>query len=87
MKNIFVSYAWDKENDEKVIKLAEMLEEYKELNVKFDKWDINKGQEIPLFMEKGIQQSDFVLVICSKVKSRLLCKMLYNVFTISTYQN
>ncbi len=23
----------------------------------------------------------------SKVKSRLLCKMLYNVFTISTYQN
>ncbi len=66
MKNIFVSYAWDKENDEKVIKLAEMLEEYKELNVKFDKWDINKGQEIPLFMEKGIQQSDFVLVICSK---------------------
>ncbi len=50
MKNIFVSYAWDKENDEKVIKLAEMLEEYKELNVKFDKWDINKGQEIPLFM-------------------------------------
>ncbi len=36
MKNIFVSYAWDKENDEKVIKLAEMLEEYKELNVKFE---------------------------------------------------
>ena len=65
MKNIFISYAWDKENDEKVIKLAEMLEEYKELNVKFDKWDINKGQEIPLFMEKEIQQSDFVLVICS----------------------
>ncbi|MEJ4341521.1 hypothetical protein SJ811_14115 [Enterococcus faecium] len=23
----------------------------------------------------------------NKVKSRLLCKMLYNVFTISTYQN
>ncbi|WP_191972647.1 hypothetical protein [Staphylococcus aureus] len=23
----------------------------------------------------------------SEVKSRLLCKMLYNVFTISTYQN
>ena len=26
-------------------------------------------------------------LICKKVKSRLLCKMLYNVFTISTYQN
>lgn len=66
MKKIFISYAWDKENDEKVIKLAEMLEEYKELNVKFDKWDINKGQELPLFMEEGVQQSDFVLVVCSK---------------------
>ncbi|MVG87080.1 hypothetical protein GO690_04455 [Staphylococcus aureus] len=27
------------------------------------------------------------LIISLLVKSRLLCKMLYNVFTISTYQN
>ena len=27
------------------------------------------------------------LGIIGEVKSRLLCKMLYNVFTISTYQN
>ncbi len=26
-------------------------------------------------------------MVIQKVKSRLLCKMLYNVFTISTYQN
>lgn len=66
MKNIFVSYAWNEKEDEKVIRLAEMLEEYIELNVKFDKWDINKGQELPLFMEEGVQQSDFVLIVCSK---------------------
>ncbi len=28
MKTIFISYAWDEKEDEKVIKLAEMLEEY-----------------------------------------------------------
>lgn len=65
MKKIFISYAWDEKEDEKVIKLAEMLEGYKEFEVIFDKWDVNKGQEIPLFMEHGIQQSDFVLIICS----------------------
>lgn len=43
-----------------------MLEEYKELEVVFDKWDVSKGKELPHFMEQGIQQSDFVLVICSK---------------------
>ncbi|MEB7998534.1 SEFIR domain-containing protein [Staphylococcus saprophyticus] len=66
MKKIFISYAWDEIEDEKVIKLAEMLEDYKEFEVSFDKWDINKGQEVPLFMERGIQQSDFVLIICSE---------------------
>lgn len=29
----------------------------------------------------------FILNLLFSVKSRLLCKMLYNVFTISTYQN
>lgn len=66
MKKIFISYAWDEVEDVKVVEIARMLEEYIELDVTFDKWDINKGQELPLFMEKGIQQSDFVLIICSK---------------------
>lgn len=65
-KKIFISYAWDENEDKKVVDLAEMLEEYKELEVKFDKWDIKKGKELPHFMEQGIQHSDFVLVICSK---------------------
>ncbi|GAB0336557.1 hypothetical protein JPSP51_25420 [Staphylococcus pseudintermedius] len=35
-----------------------------------------------------IYDLDFLLTHIEKlVKSRLLCKMLYNVFTISTYQN
>ncbi|ARQ05724.1 SEFIR domain-containing family protein [Macrococcoides canis] len=65
-KKIFISYAWEENEDKKVVDLAEMLEEYKELEVVFDKWDVSKGKELPHFMEQGIQQSDFVLVICSK---------------------
>ena len=65
-KKIFISYAWDENEDKKVVDLAEMLEEYKELEVVFDKWDVSKGKELPHFMEQSIQQSDIVLVICSK---------------------
>ncbi|WP_231415198.1 hypothetical protein [Enterococcus faecium] len=38
---------------------------------------------------ESYDQRDYQLINESKyrVKSRLLCKMLYNVFTISTYQN
>ncbi len=36
----------------------------------------------------GLLSSVLLLIFgVFKVKSRLLCKMLYNVFTISTYQN
>ena len=59
MKNIFISYAWDKENDEKVIKLAEMLEEYKELNVKFDKWDINVKKYLYLWKKRYNNQISY----------------------------
>ena len=32
-------------------------------------------------------EENFITYGKNQVKSRLLCKMLYNVFTISTYQN
>ncbi|HHJ3396178.1 TPA: hypothetical protein ACQJHU_002121 [Enterococcus faecium] len=43
-------------------------------------------------IEPHLQNSLNILLVSKdsirkKVKSRLLCKMLYNVFTISTYQN
>ena len=42
-------------------------------------------------LEKKLQNfksyNSFDIIEIKRVKSRLLCKMLYNVFTISTYQN
>ena len=43
-----------------------------------DKYDI---------LEQENQKICDTVDMALKVKSRLLCKMLYNVFTISTYQN
>lgn len=65
-KKLFVSYAWDEEYDEKVINLVNEIHQYEEFEVIFDKWDLELGQELPLFMEEGVGSSDFVLVICSK---------------------
>ncbi len=46
---------------------------------KEDKFDFDKNINVVQKVIKGLVE----LI----VKSRLLCKMLYNVFTISTYQN
>ncbi|CAA6251408.1 Protein msa (Modulator of sarA) [Staphylococcus aureus] len=40
-----------------------------------------------LFFKTNIDKTYIFFNIIFIVKSRLLCKMLYNVFTISTYQN
>ncbi|EXO15183.1 hypothetical protein [Staphylococcus aureus] len=41
-----------------------------------------------MFYINGLSKQFFTYVVGFPiVKSRLLCKMLYNVFTISTYQN
>lgn len=43
VKNIFISYAWDVEKDEKVIHLAQEINKYEDFKVTFDKWDLDLG--------------------------------------------
>ncbi len=41
-----------------------------------------------VYKQQDLEKLQKILILKSfEVKSRLLCKMLYNVFTISTYQN
>ncbi|MFA9051784.1 hypothetical protein ACEP10_14490, partial [Enterococcus faecium] len=58
--------------------------------------DIEKAKEYQDIVEEyypietivyGIKNIKQEFIENGRVKSRLLCKMLYNVFTISTYQN
>ncbi len=52
-----------------------------------DNLTVNENLDIGLAYKKISKKEKEQLKIRYIVKSRLLCKMLYNVFTISTYQN
>lgn len=63
-KKIFVSYSWDsEEHKEWVKKLADSLEEYFEIHVVFDQYDLDLFTDKNYFMEKGVFDNDIMLII------------------------
>jgi len=63
---VFVSYSWDSEEHKLwVLKLsADLIRSG--VRVLIDEWDLIKYQnDLHLFMESGIRDSDFVLIICT----------------------
>ena len=75
--NIFLSYSWDStEHKEWALKLADRLEQYFELNITFDQYDLDSFGDKNHFMEKAVFENDFVLIIVTesytlKANSRL----------------
>ena len=62
---VFASYSHDSdEHKEWVLKLSCKLRE-SEVDVILDQWDLGPGDDITLFMENGVRDSDRVLVICT----------------------
>jgi hypothetical protein len=61
----FISYSWEAESHTNWIRrLAEAL--YRNgVRVRWDKWDIKPGTDIPQFIEESIRESSFVLLICT----------------------
>lgn len=68
MKNkVFISYSWDSDDHRNwVRKLADSLEEIKELHVTWDGYDLDALADKNLFMEAGIHESDYVVVVASR---------------------
>lgn len=64
-KKVFISYAWQTDNDNRVLHLAEKLVA-DGIDVKFDKWDLRPGQDKYVFMESMVKDPDIdkVLIIC-----------------------
>ena len=61
----FISYSWDsEEHNAWVRKLAEHLQQ-NGVNTILDQWDLRPGMDIAHFMEKSINSSDYVLLICT----------------------
>lgn len=50
---VFISYAWSKDNLEKVLELAKRLMN-DGIQVILDKWDLKEGQDKYAFMEQSV---------------------------------
>ena len=62
---VFVSYSHDSdEHKEWVLQLSTRLRQ-NGVDVTLDRWDLGAGDDMTLFMEKGVRDSDRVLVICT----------------------
>lgn len=65
MRKVFISYTWDNDKHKKwVLSLASKLEE-DGIEVELDQWSLEPGDEMSLFMEKAILDSNYILIICT----------------------
>lgn len=62
MKTVFISYFRSEVNKEKLDQLIELLEE-SDIRVIIDERNLEIGGDLPLFMEKNLVESDFIIVI------------------------
>ncbi|EHD2250196.1 TIR domain-containing protein [Vibrio vulnificus] len=71
MKQVFISYAWESdEHVEWVKKLGDELEQYEDIHVILDQYDLSPLTDKNKFMEDGVYKSDFVLVVGTKSYAR-----------------
>lgn len=62
MTTVFISYLQSEANSEKIVRIIQSLEE-SNIRVIIDERDLNIGDDLPLFMEKNLVESDFIIVI------------------------
>lgn len=65
MSTAFVSYSWDSDEHKKWVReLATRLRE-DGIDVTLDQWELAPGDQLTEFMERGIRDHSFVIVICT----------------------
>lgn len=62
MKTVFISYLHSESDDEKLECLIQLLEE-SGIHVVIDERDLEIGDDLPLFMERNLVESDYIIVI------------------------
>lgn len=63
---VFLSYSHDSRDHKRwVAKLAEMLRS-RHVEVIFDQWDLEPGDDVPKFMERAVTSADRVVMVCSE---------------------
>lgn len=65
MPCVFISYSWDSEEHKLWVRnLAEELCR-DGVDVILDRWDLESGKSVTMFMENAISKSDYILIICT----------------------
>ena len=64
---VFISYSWDSEDHQKWVQgLATDLEEFEELHVVTDFFDLDNFSDKNYFMEKSVREADVIVVVCTE---------------------
>ncbi|WP_175421862.1 TIR domain-containing protein [Stenotrophomonas maltophilia] len=64
---VFISYSWDGEDHRAWVKnLADSLEEIEEVSVTWDGYDLDSLVDKNFFMESGIHEADYILVVATE---------------------
>jgi hypothetical protein len=63
--SVFVSYAWENAELRSWVKSLATRLRADGINIILDVWETAPGDQLPVFMEKAIRESDFVLIICT----------------------
>ncbi len=66
-EKVFISYSWDGQQHQDWAKtLADKLEEYFEISVTFDQYDLDSFSDKNLFMERAVFDTDLILPLITK---------------------
>src|SRR5690242_12248374 len=63
--SVFVSYVWESAELRSWVKSLATDLRADGVNIILDVWENAPGDQLPVFMEKAIRESDFVLIICT----------------------
>ncbi len=67
---IFVSYSHDSPDHKRWVARLSTVLRGNGIDVMLDQWDLGLGDDLAIFMEKGLRESDRVLVICTDEYNR-----------------
>lgn len=68
---IFISYSWDNEDHQKWVQgLATDLDGFQDFHVTFDQFDLDNFSDKNFFMEKAVQESDIIIIVCTELYKR-----------------
>ena len=62
---VFLSYSWDNDAHKQWVKALAARLRKDGIEVTLDQWETALGDQLPLFMEKALRESQFVLIICT----------------------